>query len=126
MACIHRADDVPSTDPTGQLLLLLDSIRCAYFTESATVYDVHIYDSLRRIAAVDPAKGRDIREGVCTLLSEGQSLGPYLVWLEDKVAEPRIEEGQFTSRAYETEQVSPVGRTCGQGSRAAKQGPELG
>lgn len=70
------------------------------------MYEFHIFDSLRRIAAVDQGKGRDIKEGVCTIIADGESLGPYLVWLEDKIGEERIQEGQFTSRAYETELVS--------------------
>ena len=81
------------------------------------MYEVHIYDSLRRIAVVDAAKGRDVREGVSTILADGESLGPYLVWLEDCIGQPRTQEGQFTSRAFETEQVSV------RNAKAVDQGP---
>ena len=93
--------------PHARLLILIDSIRFVFFNEAEHVRIVHIKESLRRISVVDDHIGRDVSEGVLSILAEGpESLGLYLVWLEEHIGEERVQDGQWSSKAYEAEKVS--------------------
>jgi len=107
MTLIQDSDD--ALVPHARLLVLIDSIRFAFFNEPEHVRIVHVKESLRRISVVDSLVGRDVSEGVLSILDEGpESLGLYLVWLEEHIGDERFEDGQWSSKAYEAEKVSLV------------------